>query len=128
MKRLLKSAALISLTFPVLAFATTAPQTTTLANVQAAKGVTSAQAQVTNQDTVVVSPRTGIRYSMGNTAGRPIVFKTAAIAAATPATVSRIEASNPALSKISQEKAKKSLLAPAAATEQLPMSAQVSEK
>ena len=110
MKQLLKTLSIVSLALPTLVFANT-PQTTTVDKVQAAAGVATAQAQVVNESTVVVSPRTGIRYDLGNTAGRPIVLKTAAIAAVTPQTVNRIVATNPALSSSSQEKAKQLLLA-----------------
>lgn len=110
MKKLLKTLSLVSLALPTLVFAST-PQTTTVDKVQAATGTATAQAQVVNASTVVISPRTGIRYDLGNTAGRPIVLKTAAIAAVTPQTVNRIVATNPALSTSSQEKAKKALLA-----------------
>ena len=121
MKKILKPVLLVALALPVLAFAeavpqpTTiaeaAPQTTTIAKVQAATGVTSAQTEVKNDSTTVISPRTGIRYTLGDTAGRAIILKTAAIAAVTPATANRIVASNPALSASSQEKAKQALLA-----------------
>lgn len=110
MKKLLKTLSIVSLALPTLVFAST-PQTTTVDKVQAATGTATAQAQVVNASTVVISPRTGIRYDLGNTGGRPIVLKTAAIAAVTPQTVNRIVATNPALSTSSQEKAKKALLA-----------------
>jgi hypothetical protein len=110
MKQLLKTLSIVSLALPTLVFANT-PQTTTVDKVQAAAGVVTAQTEVVNASTVVISPRTGIRYDLGNTAGRPIVLKTSAIAAVTPQTVNRIVASNPALSTSSQEKAKQTLLA-----------------
>ena len=96
------------LAMPVLAFAET--QTTTIENLQAAAGTVKAQAEVKNDSTTVISPRTGIRYTLGNTGGRPIILKTAAIAAVTPATINRVVASNPALSTSSQEKVKLALL------------------
>ena len=99
------------LAMPILTFADTQPQTTTVANVQAATGVMTAQAEVKNDSTTVISPRTGLRYTLGNTGGRPIILKTAAIAAVTPATIHRVVASNPALSASSQEKVKQALLA-----------------
>lgn len=98
------------LAMPVLAFADAQPQTTTVANLQAAAGTVTAQAEVKNDSTTVISPRTGIRYTLGNTGGRPIILKTAAIAAVTPATINRVIASNPALSASSQEKVKQALL------------------
>ena len=116
MKTILKTVAVALFALPTFALANTATQTTTLEKVQAAQGVTTAQTEVKNDSTTVISPRTGIRYTLGNTAGRPIILKTAAVAAVTPATVNRIVASNPALSVSSQEKAKQALLDPAALT------------
>ena len=111
MKKLLQPLFVATLALPVLAFADTAPQTTTEVKVQAATGAVTAQAEVKNETTTVISPRTGIRYTLGNTGGRPIILKTAAIAAVTPATVNRVVASNLALSASSQEKVKQALLA-----------------
>ncbi len=112
MKKLFKPLFVAVLAMPVLAFADTQPQTqtTTVANLQAAAGTVKAQAEVKNDSTTVISPRTGIRYTLGNTGGRPIILKTAAIAAVTPATINRVVASNPALSASSQEKVKQALL------------------
>ena len=110
MKILLKTIFAATLTLPAFAFADTVPQTTTVEKVQAAAGVMTAQAEVKNDSTTVISPRTGIRYTLGNTNGRPIILKTAAIAPVTPATVNRVGASNPALSVSSQEKVKLALL------------------
>lgn len=110
MKILLKTIFVAALTLPVLAFAETAPETTTVEKVQAAAGVMTAQTEVKNDSTTVISPRTGIRYTLGNTNGRAIILKTAAIAPVTPATVNRVVASNPALSVSSQEKVKLALL------------------
>lgn len=112
MKKLLQPLFVATLAIPTLAMAdTSSPTTTTVAKVQAATGVVTAQAEVKNENTTVISPRTGIRYTLGNTGGRPIVLKTAAIAAVTPATINRVVAANPALSVSSQEKVKQSLLA-----------------
>ena len=110
MKILLKTIFAATLTLPAFAFADTAPQTTTVEKVQAAAGMMTAQAEVKNDSTTVISPRTGIRYTLGNTNARPIILKTAAIAPVTPATVNRVVASNPALSVSSQEKVKLALL------------------
>ncbi|AYO53343.1 hypothetical protein EXE10_18050 [Acinetobacter sp. WCHAc060033] len=110
MTKLLKPLFIATLAVPVLAFADTAPQTTTVEKVQAATGAVSAQAEVKNDTTTVISPRTGIRYTLGNTGGRPIILKTAAIAAVTPATINRVVATNPALSASSQEKVKQALI------------------
>ena len=110
MKILLKSIFAVTFTLPVIAFANTPAETTTIAKVQAATGAMAAQAEVRNDSTTVISPRTGIRYTLGNTGGRRIVLETAAIAPVTPATVNRVLASNPALSVSSQEKVKLALL------------------
>lgn len=110
MTKVLKTLMLAAVALPVVAFAAPAAQTTTVDKVIAATGVTQAQTEVKREATTVISPRTGIRYSLGDTAGRPIVLKTAAVAAVTPATANRIVASNPALSTSSQEKAKQALL------------------
>ena len=90
------------------------PQTTTVDKVLAAKGATTAEAQVKREVTTVISPRTGIRYILGDTGNRPIVLQTAAIAPANSANINRIVASNPALSAKSQEKAKIALIGEAA--------------
>ncbi len=116
MTKLLKPLFIATLTVPALAFADTAPQTTTVAKVQAATGAVTAQAEVKNESTTVISPRTGIRYTLGNTGGRAIILKTAAIAAVTPATINRVVATNPALSVSSQEKMKQALMGSDATT------------
>ncbi|WP_445116640.1 hypothetical protein [Acinetobacter sp. WZC-1] len=118
MKKLLKPLFVFMLVLPTLVFAeATAPQKTTVAKVQAATGVAAAQTEVKHESTTVISPRTGIRYTLGNTGGRPIILKTAGIAAVTPATVNRVVASNPALSAVSQEKVKQALLGDTVAAE-----------
>ncbi|MDQ8936214.1 hypothetical protein [Acinetobacter rudis] len=114
MKKVLKALVFTAITLPVVAFAE--QQTTTVEKVIAATGGAAAQTEVKRENTTVISPRTGIRYTLGDTSGRPVVLKTAAIAAATPATASRIVASNPALSASSQEKAKQTLINVAGAT------------
>lgn len=63
-----------------------------------------------DENTILVSPRTGMRYTVKNPANVPIIFKTELIAPATAANVNRIVATNPALSAISQEKAQAALL------------------
>ena len=116
MKKVLQTLAMAAVVIPTFTFAATdtvpsqPTQTTTVDKVLAAQGPTTAQASVQNQNTTIVSPRTGIRYTLGNTGNRPIVLKTAAITAANSANVNRIVATNPALSAASQEKAKQALL------------------
>ncbi len=114
MKKALQLLVLASTAVTGLAFANEAQQTTTVDKVMAAKGSTTAEAQVKREVTTVVSPRTGIRYTLGDTGNRPIVLQTAAIAPANSANINRIVASNPALSAKSQEKAKIALIGEAA--------------
>ena len=116
MKKVLQPLFLTVLAVPSFVFAAetaSAPQTTTVDKVLAAKGPTSAQAVVKQENTTVISPRTGIRYTFANP-NRPIVLQTAAITAANAANADRIVASNPALSATSQQQAKQALLNEAA--------------
>ena len=78
------------------------------------KGSTTARAQIKRDATIVVSPRTGVRYNLGDTENRPIIFHTQTIAPANAANIHRIVATNPALSVQSQEKAKMALIGAAA--------------
>lgn len=110
MKKPLQLLILASAVVSGFAFADDAPQTTTVDKVLAAKGTNTAEAQVKREVTTVISPRTGIRYTLGDTGNRPIVLQTAAIAPANSANINRIVASNPALSAQSQEKAKVALI------------------
>ncbi len=117
MKKPLQLLILASVAVSSVGFANEAPQattTTTVDKVLAAKGATTAEAQVKREVTTVISPRTGIRYTLGDTGNRPIVLQTAAIAPANSANINRIVASNPALSAKSQEKAKIALIGEAA--------------
>jgi len=110
MKKVLKTLLFTAVAAPILAFAAPAPMTTTPDKLQAAAGVATPQVEVKRDTTAVISPRTGIRYTLGDTGNRAIVFKTAPIAAVTPVTANRVVAANPALSAASQEKAKQALL------------------
>ena len=114
MKKTLQLLILASAAVSGFAVADNIPQTTTVDKVLAAKGATTAEAQVKREVTTVISPRTGIRYTLGDTGNRPIVLQTAAIAPANSANINRIVASNPALSAKSQEKAKIALIGEAA--------------
>ncbi|MGL5158735.1 MAG: hypothetical protein ACRC79_07950, partial [Acinetobacter junii] len=108
MKKPLQLLILASVAVSSVGFANEAPQattTTTVDKVLAAKGATAAEAQVKREVTTVISPRTGIRYILGDTGNRPIVLQTAAIVPANSANINRIVAANPALSAKSQEKA-----------------------
>lgn len=113
MKKVLQTLMIAALALPTLAFANTA-QTTTIDKVQAARGATTAQAVVKDDNITVMSPRTGIRYTFANPNQRPVILKTTAVTAANSANVNRIVASNPALSTASQEKAKQALLSESA--------------
>ena len=112
-KKVLQTLMIAALTLPTLTFANT-PQTTTIDKVQAARGATTAQAVVKDDNITVMSPRTGIRYTFANPNQRPVILKTTAVTAANSANVNRIVASNPALSTASQEKAKQALLSESA--------------
>lgn len=114
MKKPLQLLILASAALSGVALADNVPQTTTVDKVLAAKGATTAEVQVKREVTTVISPRTGIRYTLGDTGNRPIVLQTAAIAPANSANINRIVASNPALSARSQEKAKVALIGEAA--------------
>jgi hypothetical protein len=97
MKKVLQPLMILALAIPGLAFANE-PAKNTAANA------------VKDNNTTVMSPRTGIRYTFANPQQRPVVLKTAAITPANAANANRIVASNPALSAASQEKAKQALL------------------
>ena len=97
MKKVLQPLMILALAIPGLAFANE-PSKNATANA------------VKDENTTVMSPRTGIRYTFANPQQRPVVLKTAAITPANVANANRIVASNPALSAASQEKAKQALL------------------
>ncbi|MFH7806232.1 hypothetical protein [Acinetobacter sp. BSP-53] len=101
MKKVLQPLMILALIIPGLAFANESSKKTA-ANV------------VKDENTTVMSPRTGIRYSFANPQQRPVVLKTTAITPANAANANRIVASNPALSAASQEKAKQVLLSESA--------------
>lgn len=93
-----------------LAEAQTEPFTTSLGNVKAALGPQQALAISKGNSITIISPRTGISYTLGNTEGRSIVLQTDAIAEANSITAKRIIASNPAVSETSQLAAEKALI------------------
>lgn len=97
MKKVLQSLMILALVIPGLAFANESSKNT-------------ATNAVKDENTTVMSPRTGIRYTFANPQQRPVVLKTTAITPANAANANRIVASNPALSAASQEKAKQVLL------------------
>lgn len=114
MKHTLQLLILASVTVSGMSYADDLPKTTTVEKVLDAKGSTTAQAQIKRDATIVVSPRTGVRYNLGDTENRPIIFHTQTIAPANAANINRIVATNPALSVQSQEKAKIALIGAAA--------------
>ncbi|WP_349928769.1 hypothetical protein ABJ384_02970 [Acinetobacter sp. A1-4-2] len=101
MKKVLQSLMILALVIPGLAFANESSKNT-------------ATNAVKDENTTVMSPRTGIRYTFANPQQRPVVLKTTAITPANAANANRIVASNPALSAASQEKAKQALLSESA--------------
>ena len=113
MKKALQAVFVSALVLPTFAFAENAPQAKTVPveQVIAAQGAPVVQADINNQNTVVVSPRTGVRYTLGNTGSRPVLFRAALLTPVDANNVDRIVATNPALSVESQEKAKQTLLA-----------------
>lgn len=68
------------------------------------------QVQSINGQSTVVSPRTGIQYTIPNEQQRPVVLQTQAIAAANAVNAQRIVAKNPALSPESQQIATQALI------------------
>lgn len=101
MKKVLQPLMILALVIPGLAFANESSKNT-------------ATNAVKDENTTVMSPRTGIRYTFANPQQRPVVLKTTAITPANAANANRIVASNPALSAASQEKAKQALLSESA--------------
>ena len=96
MEKLLKAAAFTAFLLPTMVFANTSN--------------TTAQAHAENGKVTVISPRTGIQYTVDNPDNRPITIQAEAIAPANSTNVDRIVASNPALSEQSQQTAKEALL------------------
>ena len=72
------------------AVAEDAPQTTTVDKVLAHRATPQQRAQVKRDVTTIISPRTGVRYILGDTGNRPIVLQTVAIAPANSATISTV--------------------------------------
>ncbi|MBP6353948.1 MAG: hypothetical protein KA331_09195, partial [Acinetobacter sp.] len=65
MKHTLQLLILASAAVSSISFAESLPQTTTVEKVLDAKGSTTAHAQIKRDATIVVSPRTGVRYNLG---------------------------------------------------------------
>lgn len=79
--------------------------------VEATIAAPAVEAVQKKEATILVSPRTGMRYTVNNPSNIPIIFKTELIAPATTTNANRIVANNPALSVESQQKAQAALLA-----------------
>ena len=110
MKTSLLLGAICVATLPVLTWANTPAANTTAENIAAAQGAQVATIKQVDNKSVVVSPRTGISYSFSNPDQRPVILKSEEITAANTVTVSRIAASNPALSQQSQVNAQLALV------------------
>ncbi|SDB80830.1 hypothetical protein [Acinetobacter boissieri] len=90
--------------------APTEPFTTTVGNVKAAMGPQLAEATSKGNTLTIISPRTGISYTLDNTEGRTVILQTDAIAAANNVTAKKIIAQNSAVSETSQLNAEKALI------------------
>ena len=91
---------------------TTADTTMTVkaATVQSATSLPNVHATQDRENTVFVSPRTGMRYSVSNPSNRKIIFQTEGLKPVTAQNVDRIQATNPMISAESQQQAKQKLL------------------
>lgn len=101
--------------FSCMTTAWAAESTVSSTSVEAAKIAAVANPPVVNAvntgtSTKLVSPRTGMRYIVNNPGNRSIVFQTEALAPVSAQNVSRIVATNPALSVESQQMAMRHLL------------------
>ncbi len=91
--------------------ATTSPSMTLkAATVQSATSLPNVHATQDRENTVFVSPRTGMRYSVNNPSNRKIIFQTEGLKPVTAQNVDRIQATNPMISSESQQQAKQKLL------------------
>lgn len=88
----------------------TAPLTVKAATVNAATAAPSVQAVQDRQNTVMISPRTGMRYTVTNPANRKIIFQTEGLKPISVQNVGRIKATNPMISAESQQQAEQKLL------------------
>ncbi|WP_374297012.1 hypothetical protein [Acinetobacter sp.] len=91
--------------------APTAPSMTVkAATVQSATSLPNVHATQDRENTVFISPRTGMRYSVSNPSNRKIIFQTEGLKPVTAQNVDRIQATNPMISAESQQQAKQKLL------------------
>lgn len=96
---------------PSIEEATTSPSMTVkAATVQSATSLPNVHASQNRENTVFVSPRTGMRYSVSNPSNRKIIFQTEGLKPITAQNVDRIRATNPVISEQSQQQAKQKLL------------------
>lgn len=96
---------------PSIEEATTSPSMTVkAATVQSATSLPNVHATQDRENTVFVSPRTGMRYSVSNPSNRKIIFQTEGLKPVTAQNVDRIRATNPVISAQSQQQAKQKLL------------------
>lgn len=100
------SLALLALTFSQASFA----NTPTAATIEQAVAKPTVEVSQQGKLTTVVSPRTGISYTLSNATTRDIIFKAEAIEVANATTAQRIVATNPAISPESQQQAQQNLL------------------
>ncbi len=84
--------------------------TVSAATVQAATAAPTVEAEQKRENTVLVSPRTGMRYVVNNPSNRKIIFQTEGLAPVNSQNIQRIVASNPAVSAQSQQQAQQALL------------------
>ena len=89
---------------------TTPSMTVKAATVQSATSLPNVHATQDRENTVFVSPRTGMRYSVSNPSNRKIIFQTEGLKPVTAQNVDRIRATNPMISAESQQQAKQKLL------------------
>ena len=89
---------------------TTPSMTVKAATVQSATSLPNVHATQDRENTVFVSPRTGMRYSVSNPSNRKIIFQTEGLKPVTAQNVDRIQATNPMISAESQQQAKQKLL------------------
>lgn len=100
----------LGLTMMALLSSTSFANTPTAAAVEQAVASPTVEVSQQGKLTTVVSPRTGISYTLSNATTRDIIFKAEAIEPANTATVQRIVATNPAISTESQQQAQQNLL------------------
>lgn len=89
---------------------TVSPMTVKAATVQSVTSAPDVHATQNRENTVFVSPRTGMRYSVSNPSNRKIIFQTEGLKPITAQNVDRIRATNPVISAQSQQQARQKLL------------------